>query len=357
MEIIIELPHEIWAKKENIMIRLKQGKHTGVSATISVDGSAKEELNTKKAVTLENAQGMGLGTYVHQLCERFEQAGQYRIAETYACALRSFLRFKQEDDVCLCQMDKQMMALYEKWMRDNNLTVNTISFYMRILRAVYNRAVDEGLVEDAKPFGSVYTGHAKTLKRAVTIDVIRQLQRMDALGDSEEMARQLFLFSFYTRGMSFVDIAHLKKSDIRNGYLIYNRKKTGQRLRVAWRKCMQAIVDQFPSRDGVHLLGILDGIEPLQLRKQYRACQAKLNHALKQIGHLMKIPTPLTMYVARHSWATIARQLHVPMGVISDGMGHHSEQTTQIYLKSIDAELIDQANDQLIQALEQYRSQ
>ena len=118
--------------------------------------------------------------------------------------------------------------------------MNTVSFYMRILRATYNRAVDKGVIRQRFPFKHVYTGVEKTVKRAISFKVIRQLKEMDlSHSQSMEFARDMFMFSFYTRGMSFVDMAFLKKTDLNNGMLTYRRKKTGQLLSIRWEKCMQ----------------------------------------------------------------------------------------------------------------------
>ena len=231
------------------------------------------------------------------------------------------------------------------------LTLNSISFYMRILRAIYNKAVKDGLDQDKHPFCNVFTKTTKTAKRAVSMDTIQKLASAEIKNKTEQLARDLFLFSFYTRGMAFVDIAFLRKADIHNGYLIYKRKKTGQELKVAWRKQMQDIVDRHPSKDGEHLLGVLDSKSVKTLRFQYHYKQCHINEALKRLANRLGLGVHLTMYVARHSWATIAKERNVPISVISDGMGHNSEKTTQIYLKSVDADVIDRSNDLLIEAV------
>lgn len=114
---------------------------------------------------------------------------------------------------------------------------------------------------------------------------------------------------------------------------------------------MQDIVDKYPSLDGVHLLGLLDGKTDKSLRFQCHYKQCHINEALKRLAERLELGVHLTMYVARHSWATIAKERNVPISVISDGMGHNSEKTTQIYLKSVDADVIDRSNDILIDAV------
>lgn len=295
--------------------------------------------------------GTSLSAFVETLTSQFLTQDKIRLAETYSCTIRSFGAFRNHQEILLDEIDQEIIEEYESYLKRKGLTLNSISFYMRILRAIYNKAVDMKLVVDKSPFSHVYTKMTKTTKRAISLQAIRQIAQAEVKNQTEALARDLFLFSFYTRGMSFVDMAYLKKSDINNMYLIYKRKKTGQELKIAWRKAMQDLVDKHGSKDGIHLLGILDENAKVSLRSQYHYKQCHINTALKRLSKRLSLGVNLTMYVARHSWATIARQKNIPMGVISDGMGHNSEKTTRIYLKSIDAEIIDRSNDLLIAAV------
>ena len=160
-----------------------------------------------------------------------------------------------------------------------------------------------------------------------------------------------FLFSFYMRGMSFIDIAYLKRKNLSNGFVVYNRRKTGQQLVVKWEKQMEAIANKHLNSNNPFLFPIItkeDGTE----RKQYLNKMMLINRYLKKIAELAKIPIPLTMYVARHSWASIAQSKNVPMQAISLGMGHDNEETTRIYLASIQTNVIDNANNKILNLLE-----
>ena len=119
--------------------------------------------------------------------------------------------------------------MYEAWLHGKGITKNSSSFYMRILRAVYNRAVEKELTSNRNPFKHVYTGVDKTVKRAIPLKAIKKIKNLDlSLHPALDFARDMFLFSFYTRGMSFIDMAYLKKKDLQNGILSYRRHKTGQ---------------------------------------------------------------------------------------------------------------------------------
>lgn len=161
---------------------------------------------------------------------------------------------------------------------------------------------------------------------------------------SLEFARDMFLFSFYTRSMSFVDMAYLQKSDLCNGTLSYIRRKTGQPIIIKWEKCMQNIVEKYDIPESHYLLPIIKPKSEIKERLQYIYMSHNINRNLKTIGRQLQLPTPLTMYVARHAWASIAKSKKIPLYVISESMGHDSETTTRIYLKSLDTTSIDRAN-------------
>ena len=162
-----------------------------------------------------------------------------------------------------------------------------------------------------------------------------------------DFARDMFLFSFYTRGMSFVDMAYLKKKDLSHGVLSYRRKKTGQQLFIRWEKCMEEIVVKYQTEESEFLLPIIRA-EAGNERKQYLNEAHNINRNLKYIGSRLGLSIPLTMYVARHTWASIAKSKHIPLSVISEGMGHDNEKTTQIYLASLESSVVDKANRKII---------
>ena len=223
---------------------------------------------------------------------------------------------------------------------------------MRVLRAVYNRAVDKNLITQIHPFKQVYTGIDKTIKRAINLKTMRKIKQMDLSGQAcLEYARDMFMFSFYTRGMSFVDMAYLKKNNLSNGTLSYTRQKTGQQLYIKWEKCMQDIVEKYRLEDSPYLLPIINPNNRIEERKQYIYASHNINRSLKIIGGRIGLTSPLTMYVSRHSWASIAKSKNVPVSVISEGMGHESEATTRIYLASLDTSAIDKANNMILKLL------
>lgn len=295
------------------------------------------------------ADEQSLFSFMQGVIEQLKRLNRIRTSETYTVTLASFMKFRDGQDILLCEIDGDVMMLYEAWLKANGNCPNTISFYMRILRAVYNRAVEKGVTEQKFPFKHVYTGIDKTVKRAVPLKTVKRIKELDLKTKPHlDYARDMFLFSFYTRGMSFVDMAYLKKSDLKNGILTYRRRKTGQQLTVKWEKCMEEIVAKYESHSATQYLLPIITVLHTDERVQYKNALCRVNIALKEIARLVGLVLPLSMYCARHAWASIAKSKNIPLAVISEGMGHDSEETTRIYLASLDTSVVDKANSLIL---------
>ena len=293
-----------------------------------------------------------LFSFMESMISNLKSLGRIRTSETYNASLNSFRRFLEDRDPALDDMDSDMITAYEAFLKQRGVSPNSSSFYMRNLRAMYNRAVEKGLTAQRFPFKHVYTGVDKTVKRAISLKAVKQIKGMDLSNNpSHDFARDMFLFSFYTRGMSFVDMAYLRKKDLDCCILSYRRRKTGQKLFIKWERCMQKIVDKYTDPQSDYLLPIINPSGDKDERKQYIYMAHNINHNLKSIGRKIGLPIPLTMYVSRHSWASIARSKNVPISIISEGMGHDSEATTRIYLASLDTTAIDKANSTILKSL------
>lgn len=288
--------------------------------------------------------------FIEQIITQLKNMNCIRLVETYTTTLNSLRRFREGQDFPFEGFTSETMQYYQAYLKTHTSCMNTVSFYMRILRAVYNRAVEKGIIEQRFPFRYVYTGIEKTVKRAVSLSIIKTIKNMDlSQYPAVAFARDIFLFSFYTRGMSFVDIAYLRRDDIQNGMLVYRRRKTGQRLTIQWESCMEEIVKRYSGTNEKYVFSIIT--DENKARKQYHNAQHRINYNLKILGRMLKLRLPLTMYVARHSWASVAKSKHVPLSVISEGLGHDSESTTQIYLSSLKTSLVNKANRKILNLL------
>jgi len=249
---------------------------------------------------------------------------------------------------------------------------------MRSLRSAYNQAIREKVFvvkrTNANPFSGVFTGNAKTRKRAISRESIAKMGKVEVgekgeVGETGEkgkeevsinslsFCRDLFLFSFYTQGMSFSDVAGLKKENIRDGFIRYNRKKTGQQISIELEDCMKKIIERYANSCPEFVFPVLKdlkGFKGLKGFKEYEKWKktgialAVYNKNLKKLAALAGINEQLTSYVARHSWASIASQEGIPIATISRGMGHESEKTTRIYISQTDYSDVGRANRQIL---------
>ena len=282
---------------------------------------------------------------------RLSQNGKTRTSQTYATTLRSFRKYRLDNDILLDNLNSTVMEGYQAWLQQQGVSQNTISFYLRVLRAVYNRAVEEGLTENHHPFRHVYTGVDKTVKRALPIQTIKKIKNLDlSLKPDLAYARDMFILSFMLRGMSFIDMAYLKKTDLCNGHITYRRRKTRQQLTIAWTPDMQQILDRYPENKSEYLLPIIRKPDTKECYV-FKNAGEKINRKLKNIAKLVGVSVPLSMYVARHSWASIAKASGVPLSIISEGLGHEKESTTLIYLSTLDSTAVDKANNRILKLL------
>lgn len=300
--------------------------------------------------------GPGLEEFGSQLIAQLKQQRRWRCAETYRSALNSFGRYCGHADFRLSTLNSDTLLDYQDWLQRQGIGRNTSSFYMRNLRAIYNQAVSRGLINDTQPFKHVYTGIGTTVKRALGVEHLRQIANCDLSAAPEAaFARDMFILSYCLRGISFVDMAHLRRDSITGDTLTYTRQKTKQHLAVEWDSAMQTIVQRHQAPESNYLLPILDDncATDQDRRRHYRRIAAMINRKLKQLGRRLNLPIPLTMYVARHSWASAAYSQGLPISIISQGMGHTTESTTRIYLSQLDQTPLNQANRQLISLLSQ----
>lgn len=293
-------------------------------------------------------------TYLQEQASRQKRMYRLGTAKTYTNAYLRFREFRKCCDLAFAQLTPDMIEEYEAWLTNRGLKINTIRFYLRTLNTLFRKAVGDGLIDDdGRLFCRVRLSYVKTKKRAVSVREIRAIRQLHLPeGGILAFARDIFMFSFYMRGMPFVDIAFLKKTNLKNGVLSYCRKKTNQYLTVAWEREQQVIVGRYAhiTQGSPYMLPIIkksDGTE----YKQYQRMQENVNRALKKIGVMMGLKIPLTTYVARHSWASIARDMNIPISVISEGMGHQSYNTTQVYLDTIDTSKINEANRNIMRRI------
>lgn len=272
-------------------------------------------------------------------------------ARVYGAHLSIVKKFVKEQDFSFDQITYKWLKSFETYLIGRDNSINSISFQTRTLRAIYNRAIKEKLAKKENyPFDDYKIHNTKTSKRALKREELIRIRDLDLTGKSAiERARDLFMFSFYCMGMSFVDIAYLKVADIRDGRLYYSRQKTSQKYNFELLPPALEIINKYSDLKNPedYVFSLIDPKHP-DPHKYYLSQMQKTNHKLKEVGKLADTTIPLTSYVARHSWATIAKRTGIPTAVISEGLGHTTEKTTQIYLDSFENEVLDAANKLIV---------
>lgn len=280
--------------------------------------------------------------------DEMRNAGKNGTAANYSSAVNAFERYTGSRAMPLNDITKKTVEGFVDFQRQQGNSPNTIVFYVKQLRAIYNKADDDGFIHNAShPFHRIRLKGSRTPKRAISKKEIDRIAGLDLEGHHEhrKLARDLFRFSLLTRGMAFVDMCYLKKENIWGDMLVYRRRKTDQLLQIKIEPALRALLRKYGEKDSPYLLPMLRNDDSY---KGYRYIQRRLNKRIRELGELLDFDFPLTFYVARHTWATLAHEKGIPVSVISEGMGHTSEKTTHIYLASLSHRVIDKANKTVI---------
>lgn len=289
---------------------------------------------------------------------------QYRTARAYLSAARSLVQFNGGRDLPLGEIRAAAIRSYERYLFDKGLQMNTVSFYMRNLRAIYYKAVRAGLIVASaeNPFEHVFTGVHATRRRSLNGREMKALSRLENKltgqavlsylkgGQARSLQESLFyfLFAYHARGMSFIDLAHLRKSDLGQDTLIYKRKKTGAYLEVRITGPMRKIIRYFgkQTRGSAYVFPIVAaGCEPV--RAQYETALTNQNRNLKILAAMAGISRTVSTHVARHTWATLAKRMGFSISLISEGLGHRDTKITSIYLASFERSAMDHLSTRL----------
>ena len=303
-----------------------------------------------------------LRLYIPEVIGMLKREGKFPAMHVYACTLRSYEKFCAEErhpkniTASLSMQEiftPERLKEYEDWLAGQQSSPNTISTYMRTLQAVYNRWMSPG-IEGYNPvlFKDVYTKVESRTKRALTAEQMEQLRNTDfsVLTLRQQQVRTYFLLMFMLRGMPFIDLAHLRKSDLRNRRITYRRHKTGKLMVVDVPPDAMRLLQKYRDKtDSEYLFPLLHG--GLFMEEHHHRYQETLRHFNRELARLMKQLLPgvsVSSYTARHTWATLAYHSGVPVGLISQSLGHSSIRVTMTYLKPFDAEVIDRINRQVI---------
>jgi integrase len=270
-----------------------------------------------------------------------EKAQNFGSLHLYKYTCKSLKAFNSHLNFYFSDIDTVWLKKFENWLRNKNLSDNSIGIIYRTLRIVYNIAIEEKCVNpQLYPFRSYKVSklHKETAKRALTKSDIKRIINYEASNEREQLSLDIFIFSYLMGGINFVDIASLTKDNIINNQLIYTRKKTNKLIKLPIHPTVHELFEKYHNPENPYLFPILFAYHKTEQQKANRIHKiiGKTNKDLKEIGESLKLPITLTTYVARHSFATVLKRSGVKTSVISESLGNSSEKVTQYYLDSFE---------------------
>ena len=292
-----------------------------------------------------------VGEYYLTYIQNLRKENRIRYAGMFEVSYSSFIKFNKHLDIPFSDIDVAWLKRYEQWMKSNNYAVNTVGTRLRHLRAVFNHAI-ENKQTTAYPFDSYKLSklNQQTAKRAISKQDIQRVINHNGKSVMECLAIDLFAFSYFTAGINFIDMAMLERSNIVDGQLIYYRKKTKKQIIIPLQDKAVEIIKKYSNERSPYLFPVHSPFHKteVQVANRLHKVLAKVNKHLKDIGEKLKLPLPLTTYIARHSYATILKRAGVSTAIISESLGHSSERVTQIYLDSFENRQLNDAMKNLL---------
>lgn len=297
-----------------------------------------------------NPSGKVVYSFWEEIIAEQKFAGRTGNARIHSDTLISVKKFAKGKELIFHQITPEFLEKYESWLRSRGGTDGGIGVKMRSIRSVFNSAIKRGRIkEDLYPFKFYKVSKLKGMgiKKALKLEDIQKVAQLD-LSEFPTLidTRNYFIFSFYTRGMNFADMATLKWSDISDDRIYYTRSKTKGNFQIKILPPVQEILNFYKGRrtptDYVFPILLEQGMTFSHLENRKRKILKRYNKRLKEIAALCGIDKPLSSYVARHSYANSLKQKGISTDIISESMGHQSIAITQAYLKELDNSLIDE---------------
>jgi integrase/recombinase XerD len=322
------------------------------------EGYSAEEL--KQTIVKKKRSGAAyVLEYFDETIKNLKTANRLGYAEVFTNTKNSLKKFKEGKDFQFNDITHSFLVRYEGWFQSRGVKPNSIFVFMRTLKTFINYAKRDGYVnkdyDPFKDFSFAKYRRIKTKKRAIAKEDIIKIANLELETNTSLFhSRNIFLFSYYCRGINFIDIAHLKWTDIHNNRLEYTRRKTNELFSMAILEPAQKILDyyfeKYRKTENGFIFPILNEKHATAESKEYRIDKriTKTNKDLKEIAQKAEIDETLTTYVARHTYATVLKKSGVSTALISEMMGHDSEQTTKIYLDSFENIVLDEANKNLL---------
>lgn len=322
---------------ENMLIEMQTDKHVPIKPTI-------KEIKTYIDTRLFNK--MPSGGFLQHLEKVIADKQTTGTKSVYNQTKRRILAFDSNADSLVFE------DITVRWLRDfeaflaQTASKNARNIHLRNIRAVFNDAINNE-VTLFYPFRQFKIRPEATRKRALNAAQLRTIFEYDVEPHAVKY-RDMFKLIFLLCGINIVDLSHL--SEVREGRIEYRRAKTGRLYSIKVEPEAQEIIDKYKGHK--YLLNIYDTYSDYHQYLKY------MNKALQRIGPVKSGPRgvksyeplfpEITTYWARHSWASIASELDIPVETISAALGHeYGSKTTAIYI-DFNQKKVDSANRAVI---------
>lgn len=291
---------------------------------------------------------LSLSEWGQVLIDRKNAANTPGTGVWYQGGISALIKFNKGEDLKLYDITVTFLKNFEAYHLGKGNSRNAVSIYLRAIRAIYNAAIEEDQFIPIKNSFKVYKipSNTRTKKRYVSKDKINNIKNLKYEEDTPLWhTKNYALIMFYCRGMNFVDLVQIKVTNITELYLYYGRSKSGKPFTIKIVDELKTILNYYlkdKKPDDYLFPANYDG-STAHFQK-YKSQRRRMNERLKIIAKDADIEGSFTTYYIRHSWATIAKYMGISTALISEGLGHHSITTTEIYLKDFDNDILDEVN-------------
>lgn len=343
-ESVTRLNNLIQKKKSEAMDKIVKLNENGLLDSMSI-------LELKKKLSDKN-EHQSFISFSEQLVKELTKANRFGTANSYKQVLGLLKKFNNNRDILFRDINYSFLIRFETNHFAKGNSANGLAVYMRTIRSIYNKAINTGVADkDLYPFDSYKIKTTPTEKRALEWEQLRKIFELDLPKNHPcYNARNYFVASYMMYGMNFADMAQLRKSDIKDGRLLYRRKKTGKFYDIKVTPQLKKLFDFYAEQtsESEFIFPIITREQPRLQDKDVLWARKRYNKKLKLIAEDCEIEQNLTSYVSRHSFATQALFINVPVNAISAMLGHSNIKTTEIYLKSLPSKTLDDFNEKIL---------
>ncbi|WP_080054397.1 site-specific integrase [Spirosoma aerolatum] len=341
---VTRLNNQIEKEKTDAMDIILKLHELGTLQTLSIT-SLKDRITQKEAKD-------SFLQFASQCVDELIKAHRVGTARSYKGLISVLKEYRKGKDLLFKEITYDFLARFETNHKSKGNGANGLAVYMRTIRAIYNKAIKSGVADkELYPFDDYKIKTAPTEKRALDAEFLKTIIQLDIPATHLCFnTRNYFVASYMMYGMNFADMAYLEKSSVENGRVRYRRRKTGKLYDIKVTPQLESILVHYMQQtpDSRFVFPILKRDSPTLREKDIQWARKRYNKKLKILASLCGIDSNLTSYVSRHSFATQAMLHDIPLTAISTMLGHSSVKTTEIYLKGLPVNILDNYNERIL---------